>query len=297
MDYISAFSDYMLHELNRNPATVEAYLNDIGQFVTFLGRESDAVDMTAVTPDDVNVWLASLSATGLTISTIRRKLQSLRTFYRFMIRRRFMEKAPTADIEVAHAPKRLPSFVPDDEMRRVFREINDDYTLRGLRDRLILEVLYCLGLRRAELIGLNDADIDFDRGTVTVLGKRGKTRLLPVPQELLDEIARYRRLRDEELPDRTGGALFVGRHGDRLRPGPIQTLVNRALSSVDAEHRSPHLLRHSFATSMLNNGADINALRELMGHSRLSTTQIYTHLTDRELRENYDAAHPRAKKK
>lgn len=296
MDFPAEFSDYMLRELNRTPATVDAYLNDISQFISFLPADEGEPDLRAVTPDDVNAWLASMSASGLSLLTLRRKLQSLRTFYRFMLRRRHMQTAPTADIEVAHGASRLPSFVPDDDMRRVFRELNDDDTLTGLRNRLILEVLYCLGIRRAELIGLNDADIDFGRQTLTVTGKRGKTRILPMPGELLDLIRGYMTRRDEEIPGRSGGALFVGRHGDRMRPGAIQSLVNNALSNLDIERRSPHLLRHSFATSMLRNGADVNALREMMGHSRLSTTQIYTHLTDRDLRASYDAAHPRAKK-
>lgn len=297
MDYPSAFLEYMRHELNRSAATTDAYMTDIRQFEEFIGRECEHPDLTAATPDDINSWLATISSAGMSIPTLRRKLQSLRSFYRFLVRRHHLKTSPAADIEISRGPQPLPVYVGDDDMRRVFGEQEDDGSLDGLRNRLILEILYCMGIRRAELIELNDKDIDFDRGNITITGKRGKQRVLPAPREITEMISRYMHMRDEAMPDRTGGALFVGRHGDRMRPGAIQSLVNRTLASVDIERRSPHVLRHSFATSMLRNGADINSLRELMGHSRLSTTQIYTHLTDRDLRENYDAAHPRARRR
>lgn len=297
-DYFKEFSEYMVYELNRSPLTTNAYILDLNFFREYLLNEKGEFDPTKATHDDVRRWISVQSARGLSNLTMRRKLQSMRTFYRFLQRRGYVKENPTLDIDLGAKPQKLPAIVPDAQMRKVLEKIEEEpYSIRRVRNRCILEILYCLGLRRQEIVDLNDKDIDFERLEMRVTGKRDKVRVMPLSQELADHLKEYIDLRNKQIPGRSGGALFVGRHGDRIKVGSIQSVVNTALSNANLGKRGPHVLRHSFATTMLEEGSDLSSLRELLGHAKMSTTQKYTHLSGKDVRESYDNAHPRAKQK
>lgn len=303
MDYLKEFIEYLVDEQNRSRKTGEAYTQDIQSLKEFLQSNIETVekyssadlDYTQVTSDELNIWLGAMANRGLSQLTLRRKLQSVRVFFKWLVKRGIMQNNPSLDIDIAKAPKKLPTFVGDSHLESILDSFEDSGDFQSKRNRLIFEVLYTLGLRRAEVIAMEDYDLDFERGMVEIHGKRNKDRMMPVPPQLMKRIKDYIAMRDELHPEREGSALFVGRHGDRIKPGVVQTVVNSALKDIDVDRRSPHVLRHSFATAMLRNGADLNAVKELMGHSQLSTTQIYTHLSPTDLRETYNHAHPRAK--
>ncbi|MDE6577949.1 MAG: tyrosine-type recombinase/integrase [Muribaculaceae bacterium] len=301
---IDDFSSYLLYELNRSPLTVEAYERDITRFAEWVSSDPGNFDPAATTPADIRAWIASLAREGQTARTLRRKAQSLRAFYKFLRKRSFVEENPTRDISLPKLPKPLPDHVRMEEIEKI---LADDEALiheaadgedieEELRNYLIIETLYTLGIRRAELIALNDRDISFSAAEMKVTGKRSKQRIVPVPQKLLDTIRRWQQLRDSiwnDLPP--DSPLFVVK-GKRISPSQVYTIVKKELSSSSARHKSPHALRHSFATAMLNEGADLNSVKEFLGHSSLSTTQIYTHISFAEMKKAYLNAHPRAKK-
>jgi len=300
-----AFIKYLRTEVNSSPHTVSAYSCDLVQFRRFLTdelpRHSD--DPYAVRLEDIRLWVASLSSAGMKTSTIVRKIQSLRGFFGFAERRCGLSDNPTALLTPPRIEKPLPDYIRSEETNRMLDAMtaaagdgSDDFT--DLRDRLILTMFYSTGIRAAELIGLLDADVDIVRSELKVLGKRNKERTIPFGEELREMITDYRRVRDEAV-GYTPSVFFVRPDGRPLYYGLVYKVVRSALDSarVNSRRHSPHVLRHSFATDMLNNGADLSAVQQLLGHQSLATTQRYTHLSYRELQNNYKLAHPRAKKK
>lgn len=248
-----------------------------------------------VTTADVRTWIASLSASNMSRTTIRRKLSALRSFYKFLCSRCGAQANPAAEIRAARAPKDLPIYIRPDEVNAVIDSGLDANDFDSISRELIVTMLYSTGMRCSELMTMKDADVNTTRGELKVLGKRNKERIIPFGKELASLIEKYRDIR----PSGPGpnGEFFTRADGRALYRKAIYNIVHASLDGVHAQKRSPHVLRHSFATDMLNAGADLNSVSKLLGHASLATTQIYTHVTLRDLQNNYQLAHPRAQRK
>ena len=295
---VESFLKYIRYELNLSAYTVLCYKNDLKQFVSFITRGECEFDAGSITANNVRAWMVDLSTKKDTTRTIRRKIQALRAFYRFLMKHGKVKDNPAAEVELAKLPKRLPDCIRPANVESVFAEPVELSDFGAVRDRLIMLMLYSTGIRRAELIGLRDVDVDMAARELKVHGKRNKDRIVPFGKELYEEISAYRKLRDEEVGENVNGAFFVLASGKPLYPSFVYRLVHEELSKVGGGSRySPHVLRHTFASAMLNNGAELNSVKELLGHESLAATQIYTHITYSELKSNYEHAHPRAFKK
>lgn len=292
---VKPFLEYLLYELNRSEKTVLAYGTDLRDFERYL-KETDAeLDFTRVHADNVRNWMVHLmDKEQNTASSVNRKLSSLRSFYRFLLRKGLVKKDPMLKVVGPKKKKPLPSFVREKDMDRLLDETSFGEGFEGCRDRMILEMFYATGMRLSELIGLDDADVDFASRLIKVTGKRNKQRLIPFGDELAEDLLIYIKVKNETFPEGSE-AFFVLKNGKRMYPMMVYRLVRRNLSKVVAlKKRSPHVLRHSFATAMLNDNAELRAVKELLGHESLATTQIYTHATFEELKKVYEQAHPRA---
>ena len=295
---VESFIKYIRYELNLSTCTVLSYSNDLNQFKAFLTRDG-AEDFVAtdVTPSDIRSWIVTLMGEGDTARTVRRKLQALRAFYKYLLKRKLVESNPAAEVDVAKTSKRLPDCVRLGNVDSLLDESVDETDFEAVRDRLMLLMLYTTGMRRAELVGLRDDNVG--ENELKVHGKRNKDRLIPFGDELREEIARYRELRDRTVGSSgRDGAFFVRKSGEPVYPMMVYRIVHERLSEAGGGSRfSPHVLRHTFASAMLNNGAQLNSVKELLGHESLAATQVYTHITYSELKSNYEHAHPRAFKK
>lgn len=300
-----SFLEYLRCELNHSACTVLSYSKDLKDWTRFLtgvdwdtDDDTDLVDPSTVTRSDIRAWLADMTQRGLAQTTIRRRLSCVRTFYRYLARYHGYTADPTRDLELAHAPKVLPRFVPTEDTETVLDAPIDHANFREVRDRLAVELLYATGMRSAELISLTDDNADTAQSQVRVIGKRNKERIIPIAPELSEAIDAYRLLRTQVTGTRHTPTLMVRESGEPLYYGLLNRIVHKALDPVaHSAKRSPHVLRHSFATDMLNGGADLDAVQKLLGHASLATTQLYTHISYRELQQNYQQAHPRAIKK
>ncbi len=295
---INSFLTYIRCELNYSAHTVLSYSKDLEQWREFsTGGHPDRFSPTDVTMSDIRVWVSHLASTGHSPRTIRRKVQSLRAFYRYLMRYHGVKNNPAADITLAKADKPLPVFIRAGETAQVIDESFDEDNFTELRDKLIVVMFYTTGIRCAELVGLQDKNVDTSIGELKVLGKRNKERIIPFGNELKEMITKYRSLRDE-LTGGTTDAFFVRPSGEPIYGKIAYDAVHTAFAGkAHATRLSPHVLRHSMATDMLNNGADLTAVQQILGHQSLATTQLYTHITYRELKQNYELAHPRALKK
>lgn len=289
-----SFLDYLLYERNYAKGTVEYYRADILELQKF-GEEQ----FGDITPEKVDVelvrdWIASLMDKGYAASTINRKLSSIRAYYKFLLRRGLVAVDPLRKMTGPKKKKPLPVFLKEGDMNRLLDDVDFGDGFEGCRDHMIIEMFYATGMRLSELVGLNDEDVDFSMSLVKVTGKRNKQRLIPFAKELEFSMREYINIRNETFPVRSG-AFFVGKGGKRLYSNFVASLVRRNLSKVvTVKKRSPHVLRHTFATAMLNHGADLNSIKELLGHESLATTEVYTHTTFEELKKVYNQAHPRA---
>jgi len=289
------FLDYLRFERNYSDKTIVEYGRDIAQFRNFL-QEGGSVEFapSSVTADDIREWIVSLMDGGNSASSVNRKLSSLRTFYKYLLKRGEATKDPLRKITGPKKKKPLPAFVRENDMDRLLDETDFGEGFIGCRDRLIIQTFYATGVRLSELIGLNDDDVDFSSSQLKVTGKRNKQRLIPFGDELKQTMVEYVNIRDEQAPG-TSEAFFTKENGERLNKGLVYNIVKRNLSKVVTQKkRGPHVLRHTFATTMLNNEAELGAVKELLGHSSLATTEIYTHTTFEELKKVYKQAHPRA---
>lgn len=289
-----SFLDYLLYERNYSEGTVKYYRADILELQEF-GEEL----LGDLTPSDVDAelvreWIASLMDRGCASSTINRKLSSIRTYYKYLLRRGEVATDPLQKVTGPKKKKPLPVFLREGEVNRLLDDIDFGEGFEGCRDRMIIEMFYATGMRLSELIGLDDKDIDFSASLIKVTGKRNKQRLIPFDEELRCSIQEYVKVRNEAFPVRSD-AFFIRKNGERLNRGIVAYIVKRNLSKVvTVKKRSPHVLRHTFATAMLNNGADLGSIKELLGHESLATTEVYTHTTFEELKKVYNQAHPRA---
>ena len=291
---IDSFLKYLRYERNYSECTITSYETDLLQFGEYLKETDEGNEFTTADADLIRGWVVSLMDKDCKPSSVNRKLSSLRSFYRFLIRKGEMTVNPTMKVVGPKGRKPLPSFLREDEMSRLLDEIPFEEGFEGCRDKMILEMFYTTGIRLSELIGLNDADVDFSSKLIKVTGKRNKQRLIPFGKELEENLLIYIKVRDEALPERTK-SLFVRKNGMSMYPVQVYRLVRRSLSKVvTLKKRSPHVLRHTFATAMLNDNAQLGAVKELLGHESLATTGIYTHTTFEELKKVYEQAHPRA---
>lgn len=261
----------------------------------------------SVTLSDIRAWLAGLASQDAP-TTLRRKTQSLRAWFRWMLKQGLITHNPAADVVLAKKPKHLPEYIREEEMEQILKNSEKEATtadrgntrgtyINAFRNNLIIEILYATGLRQAELLGLRDGDISFTAYEAKVTGKRNKQRVVPLPAPLLEKIKEWQRLRDSEAeqPSTPSTPLFPGKKG-AMSKMQLYRIVTDALGPAASSAKSPHVLRHTFATVMLNDGANLDTVREMLGHSSLTTTEIYTHLSFTQLLGNYKAAHPRAKK-
>ena len=290
---IEAFLEYLRFERNYSDCTIVAYEKDLRQFGEYLKGVDEELGFTNVDASLVRSWVVELMGKSKPTS-VNRKLSSLRSFYRFLIRREMMVVNPLGKIVGPKKSKPLPSFLRENEMNDLLDKTSFGEGFEAVRDRAILNVFYSTGMRLSELIGLNDVDVDFSAMQIKVTGKRNKQRLIPFAEELKGGLFEYVNVRDEVVPNRER-AFFVLKNGRRMYPGVVYKIVKRNLAKVvSLKKRSPHVLRHTFATVMLNNEADLKSVKELLGHESLTTTEIYTHTTFEELKKVYEQAHPRA---
>ena len=292
---LDRFIDHLAHEKRASPHTVAAYRRDLLQFTAFLTGACGLSGLEEATPKAVRTWMMQLMEAGIGPRSVARKVSSLRAYYRFARKMGLVQADPTALAEPPKAPKRLPEFVAEREMATLLdgMEWPDGFT--GARDRLLLELLYGTGMRLAELTGLKPADLDGRRGTLRVLGKRNKERIIPLAAPLVALLQDYLILRAAlPAPPAQGSALLVRPDGKPLPRRTVQSIVKRYLSAVTTQaKRSPHVLRHTYATHLLEHGADLNAVKELLGHASLAATQVYTHNTVEKLKRAHSQAHPR----
>lgn len=289
-----SFLDYLRHERNYSEKTVLAYGEDISQLREFAQERMEKFDPAEVKPELVREWIVSLMDQGYTSTSVNRKLSSLRSFYKYLLRQGEVSVDPLRKITGPKNKKPLPSFLKESEMNKLLDDTDFGEGFKGCRDRLIIEMFYATGMRLSELIGLDDKDVDFSASLLKVTGKRNKQRLIPFGDELKETMLEYVDIRNEMISERSD-AFFVRENGERLYKNLVYNLVKRNLSKVvTLKKRSPHVLRHTFATTMLNNDAELGAVKELLGHSSLATTEIYTHTTFEELKKVYKQAHPRA---
>ena len=290
---IEAFLDYLRFERNYSEHTVVAYETDLRQFGDFLKSVGEELDYTNVDADLIRSWVVNLMNSSKSTS-VNRKLSSLRSFYRFLMKRGKTTVNSLANITGPKNSKPLPTFLRENDMDRLLDEISYGEGFEAVRDRMILETFYATGMRLSELVGLNDADVDFSAMQMKVTGKRNKQRLIPFAGELAADLREYIIIRNETIPERSD-AFFVLKNGKRMYPEKVYGIVRRNLAKVvSVKKKSPHVLRHTFATAMLNHEAELKSVKELLGHESLATTEIYTHTTFEELKKVYEQAHPRA---
>jgi len=291
---IDKYIRYLRYEKNYSLHTEISYSEDLNQFCTFLTEHFDDVGVQAVDGDIIRMWIVSLMEDKISPRSVNRKLSALKSFYKYLLKVGEVTMNPVKKISGPKTNKPLPAFVNNVDMDSVLDDTTIEDSFEALRNRVMIELFYVTGMRRAELIGLKDVDVDFSASTVLVTGKRNKQRLIPISDKTKLLLQQYIEERDKEIENQSG-YLFVKNDGQQLYPMLVHRIVTENLGHIPTLSKtSPHVLRHTFATGMLNNGADINAVKELLGHSSLAATEIYTHTSFEELKKIYNKAHPRA---
>ena len=301
MNWIKDFIDYLQFERNYSRKTTEEYQADLEAFKRFYEAIDKDLTWAEMPADIIRQWVVEMMDNGNAATSVRRRLSSLRSFYKFLLRRKLVTRDPVHNMPGPKVEKKLPAYVRETEMDRLFDGdfFGEDY--QGSRDRMILLTFYSTGIRLSELVGLTDKDVDLDQMQLKVTGKRNKQRIIPYGDEFGDSLRQYLAERDAFAQQSASGVtnLFLDeRNGQQMSPAKVRNIVKKYLSLVTTQQRnSPHVLRHTFATAMLNHKADLQSVKELLGHESLSTTEIYTHTTFEQLKEMYNQAHPRAKNK
>jgi integrase/recombinase XerC len=290
------FLNYLRYERNRSELTVSNYGRSLRDFEAYFKNRDSQLSWESVDSDIIRDWMESMMDKGDMASTVNNCLSAVRSFFRFALSRKLVDRDPSHLVKGPKRQKPLPYFVREREMDRLIdlpEMWGDSYA--ELRARTIIIIFYETGIRLAELVGLDDDDVDFATHQLKVTGKRNKQRIVPFGKELEETVRNYMRQRDEQHPARDSKALIVGDKGLRITRSQVERIVNSSLvRTTTQKKRSPHVLRHSFATAMLNNGADLESVRKLLGHESVATTEIYTHTTFEQLKRVYENAHPRA---
>ena len=293
---IDDFLNYLRYERNYSDDTIRAYSKDLAQFEEYVRERREGMyTPREIDSDLVRSWIVYLMDEKLSPVSVNRKLSSLKSFFKFLMKRGQVSANPLRLVSGPKTKKPLPYFIKDAELEALLDKQDFDEDFEGVRDHLIVEMLYDTGMRRSELVGVRDVDVDYEAMQIKVTGKRNKQRLIPFAEGLKNLMLAYMEIRDREV-EAGSDWFFVRKNGKQISTGIVYTVVKKQLSEIPMlAKRSPHVLRHSFATSMLNNGAELNAVKELLGHSSLASTSVYTHTTFEELKKVYHA-HPRAKK-
>ena len=291
---IDRFVDYLRFEKGRAILTVDSYRRDLENFQNYFTRLSDDITWQTVDTDIIRDWMENMMDKGNSSASINRRLSALRSFYRYAMARGLVSKDPAYGVVGPKKEKTLPYFVKESQMDNLLDEANWGVSYEDLRNRMILMVFYETGVRLSELVGLNDNSISWPEKVLRVIGKRNKERVVPLGDKLLRELTDYVSVRDCCV-ERRSNALFLTKDGERAKPAQVRFMVERNLRKFCTLKKvSPHVLRHTFATAMLNHGADLESVKRLLGHESLTTTEVYTHVTFEQLKREYKTAHPRA---
>ena len=284
------FINYLSSEKRFSVHTITSYSNDVNQFFLFLSEEYKITsELSEVNFQIVRSWIASLLEKGVTPRSVNRKISTLKTYFKFLIREGVIQESPMLKVVAPKSKKRLPLFVEEDQIESLLNGVEFDDGFIGERDKLIIELFYVTGIRLSELINIKISDLNFDNNLVKVLGKRNKERLIPLSTRIVKELQFF--IEKYKIDN----YLFTNLGGTKVYTKLVYRVVNKYIGKISSiNKKSPHILRHTFATHMLNNGADINAIKELLGHANLSATQVYTHNTIEKLKSVYKQAHPRA---
>lgn len=289
---VDRFIQYIETEKRYSALTVKAYRRDMDRFALYMKEAYGVRDLGKVNTPMVKSFLVDLKEEGLSNRSINRMVSTLKTFYKFCLREEWVKKSPMTGIRNLKTPKNLVKFVPESDINKVSFEKDGDYTIK--RDELLFELLYQTGIRKAELIGLKDGDVDFGAKRIKVLGKRNKERFIPVGDELLQMVRHYQALRDECFGEGHADRLLLNDKGEAMTPYYVYNKVHRILEAVTSlKQKSPHVLRHTFATHLLDEGASLLAIQKLLGHTELATTQVYAHNTIEQLKKIHQQAHPK----
>ncbi len=285
--YTEEFLHFLEHEKRYSLHTIKSYSTDLRQFRQFLSTEFNVTSVSQIEFQFIRAWIAGLLNNNISARSVNRKITTLKTYFRFLLKERLILKSPMLKIISPKTSKRLPVFLEEIKMLKLFKEIDFGEGFIAERDRLILELFYFTGIRLSELINLQTKDVNYSEETIQVLGKRNKERLIPVTNDIIKQIKKLVSLQNSSY-------LFTSDKKNQISTKKVYRLVKKYLGLVTSlDKKSPHILRHTFATHLLNNGADINAIKELLGHANLSATQVYTHNTIDKLKTIYKQAHPR----
>ncbi len=290
---LNAFLAYLQFEKRYSVHTITAYSNDLVQFFDFVETQYEGIPFTHITGTMVRTWLASMKEEELTGKTLNRKISSLKSFYKYQIQQGQLAKSPMETVISPKVNKRLPAFVAEQDMEQLLTNLEFAEGWKGYTEKMVIQLFYATGMRLSELIQCKEQQLDLSKRIVKVLGKGNKERMIPISPELANELKQY----IQQKPDAAIGNnhLFVTEKGKALQPRAVYSFVKFYLSQVTTlQKKSPHVLRHSFATHLMNNGADLNAVKELLGHASLAATQVYTHNTIEKLKEVFSKAHPKA---
>jgi integrase/recombinase XerC len=298
LERIKEFESYLKNERRLSPHTLRAYLDDLAQASSFFLENAGTSFLDKLNHLQIRSWMADLSERGVSARSINRKLSSLNAYFRYLQKQGLLEINPMKKVTGPKTSKKLPVFIEEKSIEHLFTGDFFPDNFMGLRDKTLLELFYATGIRRSELINLKVDDFDPSGKTLKVVGKRKKERIVPLAELTTRQLEFYLEQRNTTFPKIASNELFVSKNGKRLNPGVVYSIVRCYLSKVTTVARkSPHILRHSFATHLLNHGAELNAIKELLGHANLSATQVYTHNTIDKLKETYRNAHQRSNKK
>ncbi len=292
-NWLTDFLQYLRFEKRYSPLTVTAYRNDIEQFIIFCNSEFSISSATQITHFHIRTWLATLKDNKLTARSLNRKISSLSSFYKYLLKNGLVEKNPTRQLHAQRLPERLPVYLKETEIENLLEEVQFEEGFKGFTDRMICDLLYQTGMRRAELLQLKETDVEWSLGQIRVLGKGNKERLIPVNPATLQDLRDYITAK-KQLDQYDSQYLLNTTTGEKLYAGYVYRTVKAYLAQVTTQKKkSPHVLRHTFATHLLNNGANIQAIKDLLGHSSLAATQVYTHNNIEKLKEIHKLNHPR----
>lgn len=291
-----AFSDYLLIEKNYSELTLKAYLNDLNDFSKFLAIEFDDMQIEKAHYQQIRNWIVALVESGISNRSINRKISSLNSYFKFLLKIKSIDINPLSKHKALKVSKKVQVPFSESEMKAVMEDLNAVSDFEGIRNRLIIELFYATGIRRIELINLKMSNIDMSNKTLKVLGKRNKERVIPLIDTVILTISAYIEERNKLESIQDSSHVFLTKKGAKIYESLVYRIINDYFSKVSSKvKRSPHILRHSFATHLLNHGANLNAVKELLGHSSLAATQVYTHNSIAELKKVYANAHPRSK--